>query len=101
MSGSIEVARGECLRAEGAWTDDEGAALDLTGRTIRISEAYPMALTDGEVTVTDATSGKFDIFIPAEVMSSAGRGRVNWIRVEMSVPDGCADASERIWVEVV
>lgn len=97
---AMEVSRGECLRAQGVWTDEEGTPIDLTGRVLRIAEAYPKALDAGAVTVTDALQGEFEVFIPADVMSAAGRGRVNWLRIEMELPGGCPDTSERFWVEV-
>lgn len=100
MSDAIEVTRGECLRAQGTWTDEDGAPIDLTGRTLSIAEAYPRALEAGTVTVTDAAAGEFEVFVPAETMAAAGRGRVNWLRLEMELPGGCPDTSERFWVEV-
>lgn len=100
MSEAMNVSRGECLRAQGVWTDEDGLPIDLAGRTLRIAEAYPKALDAGTVTITDAAAGEFEIFIPEAVMSAAGRGRVNWLRLEMELPGGCPDTSERFWVEV-
>lgn len=40
---AIEVSRGECLRVQGTWTNDDGTPIDLTGRTLSIAEAYPRA----------------------------------------------------------
>ena len=97
---AFPVSRGECLRGHLKWTDENGDPIDLTGRVLRIAEAYPRALEGGTVTVTDASAGEFEIFIPEAVMASAGRGRVNWLRLEMELPGGCPDTSERFWVEV-
>lgn len=52
---AIEITRGECLRVQGTWTDEAGP-INLAGRTLSISEAYPAALTGGTVTVTDAAA---------------------------------------------
>ena len=97
---AIEISKGECLRVQGTWTDETGTPIDLTGRTLSISEAYPPALAGGTVTVTDAAAGEFEVFIDAETMGKAGMGRVNWLRLEMTLPGGCPDTSERFWVEV-
>lgn len=53
---AIEITRGECLRVQGTWTDEAGTPIDLTGRALSISEAYPAALTGGTVTATDAAA---------------------------------------------
>lgn len=97
---AIEIARGECLRVQGTWTNEDGSPIDLTGRTLSISEAYPRALESGTVTVTDGAAGEFEIFVDAETMAKAGMGRTNWLRIAMELPGGCPDTSERFWVEV-
>lgn len=97
---AIEITRGECLRVQGTWTNEDGSPIDLTGRVLSISEAYPPALMAGTVTVTDAEQGKFELFVDAETMTKAGMGRTNWLRLAMELPGGCPDTSERFWVEV-
>ena len=99
MSNAIEISKGECLREQGTWTDEAGP-IDLTGRTLSISEAYPPALAGGTVTVTDAAAGEFEVFVDAETMAKAGMGRTNWLRIAMRLPGGCPDTSERFWVEM-
>ena len=96
---AIEITRGECLRVQGTWTDEAGP-IDLTGRSLSISEAYPAALTGGTVTVTDAAAGEFEVFVDAETMAKAGMGRTNWLRIAMELPGGCPDTTERFWVEM-
>ena len=96
---AIEITRGECLRVQGTWTDEAGP-IDLTGRSLSISEAYPAALTGGTVTVTDAAAGEFEVFVDAETMAKAGMGRTNWLRLAMELPGGCPDTTERFWVEM-
>ena len=97
---AIEVNRGECLRVQGTWTDEDGTPIDLTGRTLGIAEAHPRALEAGTVTVTNAAAGEFDIFISEETMAAASSGRTSWLRLKMQAPGGCPDTSERFWVEV-
>ena len=96
---AIEITRCECLRVQGTWTDEDGP-INLAGRTLSISEAYPAALTGGTVTVTDAAAGEFEVFVDAETMAKAGMGRTNWLRIAMELPGGCPDTTERFWVEV-
>lgn len=97
---AIEITRGECLRVQGTWTNEDGTPIDLTGLTLSISEAYPRALESGAVTVTDGAAGEFEVFVSAETMAKAGMGRTNWLRIAMELPGGCPDTSERFWVEV-
>ena len=97
---AVEISKGECLRVQGTWTDETGTPIDLTGRTMSISEAYPPALMTGSVTVTDAAAGEFEVFVDAGTMAKAGMGRTNWLRIAMALPRGCPDTSERFWVEV-
>ena len=97
---AVEISKGECLRVQGTWTDETGTPIDLTGRTMSISEAYPPALAGGTVTVTDAAAGEFEVFVDAETMAKSGMGRTNWLRIAMELPGGCPDTSERFWVEM-
>ena len=100
MSDAVEVSKGECVRIQGTWTDEDGA-IDLTGRTLSIVDSYPKALMGGTVTVTDGPAGEFEVFSPEALAVRMGSGRVIWIRVEMALPGGCPDTTPRIWIEVV
>ena len=96
---SIEVEQGEAVIAQMRWAD-KGGAIDLTGRTLAITDAYPAALMDGTVEVTDAENGVATLTIPGALARAMGRGRTNWIRVAMSLSGGELDATPPIWIEV-
>lgn len=99
MTDAVEVNKGECVRLQVTWTDEDGA-IDLTGRTLSIVDSYPKALMGGTVTATDATAGEFEVFIPEALAASMGLGRVNWIRLSMILPGGCPDTTDKFWLEV-
>jgi len=97
----IEISKGEGVRAEMRWTNKgDGTPIDLTGRTLAIVEAYPVALTGGTCEVLDATDGRAAIVIPTELAAQMGVGRTNWIRIGMSLPGGELDTTPQIWIEV-
>lgn len=97
---AIEVNKGECVHVQGTWTDDAGP-IDLTGRTLSIVEAYPPALTGGTVTLTDAVAGEFEVRIDNPIAAQLRSGRVNWIRLAMTLPNGCPDTTPQIWITVI
>lgn len=96
----LKADKGECLSYQLEWAD-EGGPIDLSGYELSILEAYPAALAAGQHIATDAAGGVSELFIPATVMASAGRGRVNWLRMAVSIPGGCPITTPRIMVEVV
>lgn len=101
MSDVLTADKGECLSYQLEWRNEDGTPINLAGYELSILEAYPAALKDGQHTATDAAGGVSELFIPATVMASAGRGRVNWLRMAVSVPGGCPITTPRIMVEVV
>lgn len=100
MEPVIHVNQGECVHEQFSWFD-AGGPINLTGREVSIVDAYPRALMAGTFTVVDAVNGKANLYIPAAVAASMGKGRVNWIRVGHSLPNGCPDTTPRTWIEVV
>ena len=101
MSEAIEINRGEGVRAEVRWTNEDGTPIDITGRELTISDAYPTALTGGTLTATDATDGRAELVIPAALAPTLGGGRTNWVRLAMSLPGGEPDTTPPIWIAVV
>lgn len=95
---TAEVNRYECIIAEVNWTDEDGAPIDLTGRTLSIIESSPRSLMDATVTITDAIAGQSELFISKELSRTMGVGRVNWIRISMSVGGSCIDTTPLIWI---
>ena len=98
---TIEVNRYECVSAEIRWTNEDGTPIDLTGRTLSVIEASPAALTQAVVTITDAANGEAELFIGREHARALGVGRVNWIRLAMSLGSTCLDTTPTIWIQVV
>lgn len=101
MSDAIEINRGEGVRAEVRWTNEDGTPIDLTGRTLSIIEAYPASLADGTLEATDAVDGRAELVIPAALAPTMGGGRSNWVRLAMSLPGGEIDTTPPIWIAVV
>lgn len=98
MTDYIEINRGECLRVQLAWQDEDGTPIDLTNAVLEITESsVPVA---PEFTVLDALAGEAELHIAD---TDAFRlGRVDWIRIGMT-PDGgtCPDTTPPIWIRIV
>lgn len=101
MSDAIEINRGEGVRAEVRWTNEDGTPIDITGRELSISDAYPAALLSGTLTATEAQDGRAELVIPAALAPTLGGGRTNWVRLAMSLPGGERDTTPPIWIAVV
>lgn len=102
MTDAIPVSRGECLDEQGAWTDQDGTPIDLTGETITIFGAKPAALNGGTVTVLAGTGGLFTIHVDADLMALAPLGRLSYFRLALSqaaTPD-CPKTTPPIWINV-
>jgi len=93
---SIIINRGECLHSTLSWTDENGAPIDITGRTFQLFDAQPEFTA--QFTVTDAAAGQVEMRVADT--SSLGLGRVNRFRVSMSLDGGCVDTTPLIWIEV-
>ena len=97
---TITVNKFECVSAQGRWADENGSPIDITGRTMSIIEARPAELKAGTVTITNAENGEFEILIPSSIAAKMGVGRVNWIRLAMSMGANCLDTTPMIWIDV-
>ena len=98
---TIEVNRYECVAAQLRWTNEDGTPIDLSGRSLAVIEASPKALTQAVVTITDAANGEAELFISKELARALGVGRVNWLRLAMTLGDTCLDTTPHIWIQVV
>lgn len=97
MSDTIITNKGQCLRFDGTWPDEDG----LAGKTIAVVDAYPAALTGLVVTITDEAAGTFSGFADAGISAALRSGRVNWIRLGLSSGGTCVDTTPQIWINVV
>lgn len=73
----FSVANNEDLRQGFALSDQNGNPVDLTGATLRMgidgldeSSLIEASTANGQVVVTDAVQGQFEIAIPASVMAT-------------------------------
>lgn len=101
MSNSvITINRFECLRATCTWTDENGDALDLTGKTITLVDYSPAGLADATVTITDAVNGVFEIEASQAIVDALPAGLLSYFRLSLNTPGGCADSTPRIGINV-
>lgn len=97
MSNYIEINRGECLRVQLTWQDEDGAPIDLTDAALSVTESsVPVT---AQFTVLDALAGEAELHIAD---TDAFRlGRVDWLRIAMTPYGGtCADTTPPIWIRV-
>ena len=101
MSNTVSMNPGEGLRLDLAWKDAAGAALNLTGKTAKLSEAFPTTLIAAAVftTISDALGTK-RLEIPAAVCKTLPLGRLSWVRIELVSADGYGDTTPQLWIDV-
>lgn len=96
----ITVNRFECLRKSCQWQNEDGTAVDLTGKTITVVDFYPPALGDMEITITDEEAGEFEIELAEADVAKLPSGMNSWFRLSLNTPGGCDDSTDRIGVNV-
>jgi hypothetical protein len=93
---SIIINKGECINLTLEWSDETGAAIDVTGRTFTVVDAAP-AFT-ATFAIVDALAGR--ISMQVEDTSMLRMGDVNRFRVSMTLADGCVDVTPQIGINV-
>ena len=96
----ITVNRFECLKAECTWTDENGTALDLTGKTITLVDYSPAELVGATVTITDAVNGKFEIEASQAIVDGLPSGLLSYFRLSLNTAGSCSDSTPRIGINV-
>lgn len=99
---TLVVQRGECLRANIEYTNEDGTPLDLSTSELTCPAASHDALKDGVVlTFTDAAKGKATIYVPSDVMDTLPSGRASWLRLaNAQEEETCLSISMKLWVEI-
>lgn len=97
---TLVISKGEGIHAEIHWRNEDGTPIDITGRALGISEAFPPELEAGTVTLVDAVAGVGLLEIHAELADCMRHGRASWIRLYAQLPDACRDVTPKIWVDV-
>lgn len=92
----VEMNRYEKLELDLEWEDENGAAIDITGREFAIKESKPAML--GDFVISDGPAGKVRLTIEDTNAFAVGDG--NWLRVAMTLPDESLDTTPPIWIEV-
>lgn len=99
MSDTIEITAGSCIEGQATWKDDAGTPINLTARTLTITDAYPPALASATHTVVNAAAGVSEFSISTGVAASLYSGRRNWFRLAIS--DGThQQVTPKIWIDV-
>ena len=96
MSSSIIINRGECLDVGLLWTDTNGAAINITGRTFAVLEAFPAF--SAVFTITNAVGGAVSMHVADTSMLRLGM--TNSFRVSMALPAACLETTPPIWISV-
>lgn len=96
---TITINKKEGVYAEVLWAD-EGGPINLTGRTVEVTEAYPPELADGQVDITDPEAGKCRLILDPPVSQHLQLGTANWFRLGLLLPNGRWDTTPKIWINV-
>lgn len=102
MTDTLIVQRGEALKAQIDYTNEDGTALNLTGYELSCPEASHDTLLEGvELTYIDQTKGTAEIYVPPEVMDLLPFGRSSWLRLAFTLEPGADPTiSQKLWVEI-
>lgn len=100
MSDAIETTYGSCIRFEMAFTDETGAAEDISDDEFGILASSNIAFNEVVFTKPDPVEGKLEFFLSEEAAKKLSKGRTNWFRLRRTLLGGCEDNSEPIWVVV-
>lgn len=100
MSDAIETTYGSCIRFELAFTDETGAAEDITDDVFGILASSNAAFSEAVFTKSDPIEGKVEFFLPEDAAKKLFKGKTNWFRLRRTLLGGCEDNSEPIWVTV-
>lgn len=92
----IELNHGECLHLALKYTQEDGSPMDITGCTLDVMEAS--TTITAEFDITDASGGAATLTIADT--GALALGRIDWMRLRLTRPDGCADTTPPIWFKV-
>jgi hypothetical protein len=91
-----KLNKGSCLNIQLAWKDENGVAIDITGRTFAITESsVPLVAA---FAIVNAVGGLSSMSIADT--SPFRVGRTNWFRIGMLLAGGCTDTTPQIEVDV-
>lgn len=94
------INKGETFRRTMTFTDSAGTAINLASARVSISEASHATLTaNAVVTITDAATGKVDIYLAAE-HNTLPEGRLSWFRLRTVFGSLSVDVTDPIWLEI-
>lgn len=100
MADAIETTYGSCIRFEMVFTDETGAAEDISDDVFGILSSSSIAFHEAVFTKSDPVGGKVEFFMSEEAAKKLSKGKTNWFRLQRTLFGGCEDNSEPIWVTV-
>lgn len=96
-----QVNKSETLQFTVAYTDDQGAAIDISSAAIIVLESSPASIaTDMDIDITDGPGGIATCVLTAAQLASLGLGRTNWFRLQATFGAEDIDTTPRIWIEI-
>lgn len=101
----IVVQRGESLKVEVFYQNEDDTPIDLYGRTIEFADSsIPELMEVGStatITITDEEGGVVSIMIPVAITNRMRFGRSSWFRIKSpQVGDPINLMSPKIWVNI-
>lgn len=91
----------ETLQFTVAFTDDQGAAINISSASITVLESYPASIaTDMDIEITDGAGGIATCTLTAAQLASLGLGRVNWFRLRAAYSADSIDVTPKIWIQI-
>lgn len=103
LKDTLIVSRGEALKAQIDYTNEDGTPLNLSTYSLSCPEASEDALQAGVVlTYVDQAKGIANVYVPPAIMDILPAGRSSWIRLAFILTIGGVDPSisQKLWIEI-
>lgn len=99
---AVVIQRGDVLKVELAYQNEDETPINLTGRSVEIVEASDeVIIEEGIVEILNASQGIITLELPSEVTNVLLGGRSSWFRVAVpSEEDTAKMISPKIWVDI-
>lgn len=97
----ITSTLGSCIDFDITYADESGAPENITDSVFDVYKASKPAFLDAVISITDPLTGAVHLHLSADNSAKLSSGNINWFRIRRTMPDGCAQVSEQIWVNMV
>lgn len=102
QKNTLTVSRGEALKAQIDYANEDGTPLNLSLYTLSCPEASHDELKDEVIlTFVNQAKGIASVEVPAEFMNVLPSGRSSWLRLAFTLTlGGDPSISQKLWIDI-